>query len=66
MRVFLMAKHESTLIISPKNKAAPPDYRILVTEFSAKTIQQLVAKVHGKLPPVSTPASPELVAKMET
>lgn len=64
-RVFLAPHREVTMDVAAKNKTEPPDYRILVTEFSAKTDEQLRSEQQGKpLPLPPTPITPERAAKV--
>ena len=67
VRVFLGPHYEHTLTleVSAKNKSLPADYRIFVTEFTAKTRAQLISEQKGKPLPVATPLTPDVAAKMQ-
>ena len=62
--VYLPSNAKHTLSVQPKNKAIPANYKILVREFSARTLEQLRSELGGKLPPAPTSVPPNDVARM--
>lgn len=65
VHVFLGPHNEHTLEVSAKNKSIPVDYRIFVTDFSAKTRAQIILEQKGKPLPVLTQVTPADIAKMK-
>lgn len=65
VRVYLGGGGEQTLRVSAKDKTLPANYRLSVTDFSAKTTEQLISEHRGKAPPAAMPATAEALAKMQ-
>lgn len=65
VRVYLGGGGEHTLRVSAKDKTLPANYRVSVTEFSAKTTEQLISEHRGKALPAAQPATADALAKMQ-
>jgi hypothetical protein len=64
-RMYLPAGQGQSFDIAAKDRSLPADFRVTVTDFSAKTDAEVLADQGGRLPPAPKLVPPEVVARIQ-